>query len=44
MKKVAIYGQSHNTKSIKEVLFLIAILQEKGVVVFFEKNAFVTKE
>lgn len=38
MKKVAIYGQSHNTKSIKEVLFLIAILQEKGVVVFFEKE------
>ncbi len=38
MKKVAIYGQSYNTNSLKEVLFLIDILQEKNIVVFFEKE------
>tara|TARA_R110002124_G_scaffold201813_6_gene368353 strand:+ start:7447 stop:8346 length:900 start_codon:yes stop_codon:yes gene_type:complete len=38
MKKVAIYGQSYNTNSINEVLQLIAILQEKSIVVFFEKE------
>ncbi len=38
MKKVAIYGQSYNTNSINEVLLLIDVLQEKKIVVFFEKE------
>ena len=38
MKKVAIYGQSYNTNSINEVLLLINALQEKNIVVFFEKE------
>jgi NAD+ kinase len=37
MKKVAIYGQSYNTNALKEVLLLLEVLQEKNVVVFFEK-------
>lgn len=38
MKKVAIYGQSYNTNSINEVLLLIDALQEKNIVIFFEKE------
>ena len=38
MKKVAIYGQSFNTSSINEVLLLIKVLQEKSIVIFFEKE------
>ena len=38
MKKVAIYGQSYTTKALKEVLILLEVLQEKSIVVFFEKE------
>jgi|UniRef100_UPI004047F4CB NAD+ kinase len=38
MKKVAIYGQSYNTNAKKEVLLLLASMQKKGIVVFFEEN------
>ncbi len=38
MKKVAIYSQSYNTSSINEVLLLVDVLQEKNIVVFFEKE------
>ena len=38
MKKVAIYGQSYTTKALKEVLILLEVLQEKNIVVFFEKE------
>jgi NAD+ kinase len=38
MKKVAIYGQVFNTNSLKEVLLLLNVLQEKKIVVFFEKK------
>lgn len=38
MKKVAIYGQSYNTDALKEVLLLLEVLQEKSIVVFFEKK------
>ena len=38
MKKVAIYGQSYNSNSINEVLLLLEVLQEKNIVVFFEKD------
>jgi len=38
MKKVAIYGQAFNTNALKEVLLLLDVLQEKNIVVFFEKQ------
>ncbi len=38
MKKVAIYGQAFNTNALKEVLLLLNVLQEKNIVVFFEKQ------
>lgn len=38
MKKVAIYGQAFNTNALKEVLLLLHVLQEKNIVVFFEKE------
>lgn len=38
MKKVAIYGQAFSTNALKEVLFLLDVLQEKKIVVFFEKE------
>ncbi|NVK53242.1 MAG: NAD kinase [Flavobacteriaceae bacterium] len=38
MKKVAIYGQSYNTNALKEVVTLLEVLQEKNIVVFFEKE------
>ena len=38
MKKVAIYGQSFHANAIKEVLLLLHVLQEKNIVVFFEKQ------
>ena len=38
MKKVAIYGQAFNTNALKEVLLLLDVLQEKKIVVFFEKQ------
>jgi NAD+ kinase len=38
MKKVVIYGQAFNTNALKEVLLLLDVLQEKSIVVFFEKQ------
>jgi NAD+ kinase len=38
MKKVAIYGQSYNANALNEVLLLLKALQEKNIVVFFEKE------
>lgn len=38
MKKVAIYGQAFHTNALKEVLLLLEVLQQKNVVVFFEKQ------
>lgn len=38
MKKVAIYGQAFHTNALKEVLLLLEVLQQKNIVVFFEKQ------
>ena len=38
MKKVAIYGQAFHTNALKEVLLLLKVLQQKNIVVFFEKQ------
>lgn len=38
MKKIAIYGQSYSLNAEKEVQILLNVLEEKKVVVFFEKQ------
>tara|TARA_B110000091_G_scaffold56374_1_gene61910 strand:+ start:2551 stop:3450 length:900 start_codon:yes stop_codon:yes gene_type:complete len=38
MKKIAIYGQSYSLSAEKEVQILLSVLEEKKVVVFFEKQ------
>jgi len=38
MKKIAIYGQSYNSKALKEVIILLDILHKNNVVAFFEKE------
>lgn len=38
MKKVAIYGQSYSVTSEKEVQVLLSVLEENGIVTFFEKS------
>jgi NAD+ kinase len=38
MKKIAIYGQSYSLNTEKEVQILLEVLEEKKVVVFFEKQ------
>ena len=38
MKKIAIYGQSYSLSSEKEIQILLKVLEEKKVVVFFEKQ------
>ena len=38
MKKVAIYGQAYTISSEKEIQILLSVLNEKKIVVFFEKE------